>query len=225
MPTVSETRNVSNFSEIALQGYGDLTIEQNPNAPESLVIEADQDLMSRLTSEVRNGRLILGFDMPWYDWLGWGLEWLFTPNKAIRYHISLKQFNGVALSGAANLSAGKLQSTSGMCKLVVSGAGKVRIAELQAQSLATTISGSGDIEIGSGSAAQHDLHISGSGSVKAAGLQTTETRISVSGAGSAEVDALQTLTVHISGAGSVRYNGSPVLNQQISGAGSVRQLH
>jgi len=223
MPTVSETRNVSNFSEIALQGYGDLTIEQNPDAPESLVIEADKDLMSRLTSEVRDGRLILGFDMPWYDWLGWGLEWLFTTNKSIHYRVSLKQFNGVALSGAGNLAAGKLQST-GTCKLAVSGAGKLRIAELQAQSLTTTISGSGDVEIGAGSAAQHDLRISGSGSVKAAGLQTAETRVTVSGAGSAEVDARQTLTVHISGAGSVRYSGSPVLNQQISGAGSIHQV-
>jgi hypothetical protein len=224
MPTISETRSVSNFSEIALQGYGDLTIEQNPDAPESLVIEADQDLMSRLTSEVRDSRLILGFDMPWYDWLGWGLEWLFTPNKAIRYHISLKTFTGVALSGAANLSATRLRS-EGACKLVVSGAGKIRIGELQAQLLATTISGSGDIEIGAGSALQHDLHISGSGSVKVVGLQTAETRVNVSGAGSADVNASQTLTVHISGAGSVRYTGSPVVNQQISGAGSIKPLH
>jgi hypothetical protein len=122
MATITETRSVRNFTEIALQGYGELTIEQNPDAPESLVIEADQDLMSRLTSVVRDGRLILGFDMPWYDWLGWGLEWLFTPNKAIRYHISLKQLSGVALSGAANLTAGRLQSgafpanPSGTCK-------------------------------------------------------------------------------------------------------------
>jgi hypothetical protein len=224
MPTISEKRNVSNFSEIALQGYGDLTIEQNPDAPESLVIEADQDLMPRLTSDVRDGRLILGFDMPWYDWLGWGLEWLFTTNKAIHYHISLKQFNGVALSGAGNMSAGKLQS-AGACKLVVSGAGKLRIAELQAQSVVTTISGSGNVEIGAGAAQQHDLRISGSGSVKVSGMQTAETRVTVSGAGSAEVDASQTLTVQISGAGSVRYVGSPVLNQQISGAGSIRQLH
>ena len=223
MTTKTETRSVSGFTEIALQGYGDLVIEQNPDAPESLVIEADQDLMSRLTSEVRGGRLILGFDMPWYDWLGWGLEWLFTPDKSIRYHVSLKQFSGVALSGAANITAAKLQGEA--CKFVVSGAGKMRIGELQAQSLATTISGSGDVEIGTGVVQNvHDLHVSGSGSVKVAGLQTGETRVSISGAGSAEVDARQTLTVHISGAGSVRYKGSPTLNQQISGAGSIRQF-
>lgn len=222
MAAVTETRNVSGFTEIALQGYGEVVIEQNPDAPESLVIEADQDIMPRLSSEVRDGRLILGFDMPWYDWLGWGLEWLFTPNKAIRYHISLKQFSGVALSGAASLTAGRLQGAA--CKVVVSGAGKVRIAELQAASLATTISGSGDIEIGAGSVAKHELHISGSGAVKAANMHTADTRVTVSGAGSSEVDASQTLTVHISGAGSVRYKGAPTLNQQISGAGSVRQL-
>lgn len=218
MATKTETRSVSGFTEIALQGYGDLVIEQNPDAPESLVIEADQDLMPHLISEVSGGRLTLGFDIPGSDWIGWGLEWLFTPNKSIRYHVSLKQF-----SGAANITAAKLQGEA--CKFVVNGAGKVMIGELQAQSLATTISGSGAVEIEAGVVQNlHDMHVSGSGSVKAAGLQTGETLVSISGVGSAEVDARQTLTVHISGAASVRYKGSPTLNQQISGSGSIRQL-
>src|SRR5512135_2649075 len=110
MATVTEKRDVRDFNEVALQGYGDLVITQNPDAPESREIEADQDILSRITSQVRSGRLILGFDMPWYDWLGWGLEWLFTTNKTIHYRISLKQVNSVALSGSASLTASRLQS-------------------------------------------------------------------------------------------------------------------
>jgi hypothetical protein len=222
MATITEKRDVRDFSEVALQGYGDLTIEQNPDAPESLSIEADQEIMSRLTSEVRNGRLILGFDMAWYDWLGWGLEWLFTPNKAIHYRLSMKQVNGVAVSGSADLTAGRIQS--GGLRLVVSGAGKIRIGEIQAPSLSTTISGSGDIEIAAGAVAQHDLHVSGSGTVRMANVQTQETRINISGAGNAQVDASKALDVHISGSGDVRYKGQPTLTQHVSGAASIRQL-
>lgn len=220
MATISEKREVSGFSEVALQGYGDLIIEQNPDAPESLVIEADQEIMSRLSSEVRGGRLILGFDMAWYDWIGWGLEWLFTPNKAIRYHLSMKQISNVAVSGAANLTSARMQSDS--LRLTVSGAGKMRIGEVQAQSLSTTISGAGDIEAGAGTVGRLELHISGSGTVRMADVPTQETRINISGSGSAQVDAAKVLDVHISGAGDVKYKGAPTLTQHISGAGSIR---
>ncbi len=222
MATVTEKRDVRDFNEVALQGYGDLVIEQNPDAPESLEIEADQDILSRLTSEVRNGRLILGFDMPWYDWLGWGLEWLFTSNKSIHYRISLKQVNVVALSGSASLTASRLQSEG--LKLVVSGSGKVRLGEVQAGSLGMTISGSGDIEVSGGTAPKLDLMISGSGRVRTADVESQDTHVTISGSGNAQVAAGQALTVHISGSGDVKYRGSPKINQSISGAGSVKQL-
>ena len=222
MATVTEKRDVRNFNEVALQGFGDLLIEQNPDAPESLEIEADQDIMTRLTSEVRNGRLILGFDMPWYDWIGWGLEWLFTTNKTIHYRLSLKQVNSVALNGSATLTSSRLQSQG--LKLGVSGSGKVRLGEVQAGSFAVTISGSGDIEVSAGAAPKQDIVISGSGRVQTAGVQTEDTHVTISGSGSAQVDASQALTVHISGSGDVKYKGSPKVNQSISGAGSVRQI-
>ncbi len=222
MATVTEKRDVRDFNEVALQGYGDLVIEQNPDAPESLEIEADQDIMSKLTSQVRNGRLILGFDMPWYDWIGWGLEWLFTANKSIHYRLSLKHVNSVALSGSASLISNRLESQS--LKLVVSGSGKVRLGELQAGSFALTISGSGDIEVSAGKAPKQDIMISGSGRVHTAGVQTQDTHVTISGSGNAQVDASQTLTVHISGSGDVKYKGTPQVNQSISGAGSVRQM-
>ena len=222
MATVTEKRDVRDFNEVALQGYGDLLIEQNPDAPESLEIEADQDILSKLTSQVRNGRLILGFDMPWYDWIGWGMEWLFTTNKSIHYRLSLKQVNSVALSGSASLTSSRLQSQA--LKLVVSGSGKVRLGELQAGSFALTISGSGDIEVSAGTAPKQDIMISGSGRVHTLGVQTEETHVTISGSGNAQVDASQSLTVHISGSGDVKYKGNPKVNQSISGAGSVRQI-
>ncbi len=222
MATVTEKRDVRDFNEVALQGYGDLVIEQNPDAPESLEIEADQDILSRLTSQVRNGRLILGFDMPWYDWLGWGLEWLFTTNKSIHYRISLKQVNSVALSGSASLTSSRLQSQA--FKLVISGSGKARLGELQVESLAMTISGSGDIEISAGSAPKLDMMVSGSGRVHTSAVETQDAHVTISGSGSAQVAASQNLTVHISGSGDVKYRGSPKINQSISGAGSVKQM-
>src|SRR5512140_2597108 len=129
MALKTETRDVHDFSEVALQGVGELVIEQDPNGVESLTIEADSDILPRLSSRVDNGRLILGFDMPWYEWLGWGLEWLLTPNKTIRYHLKARTLNSIALSGAAEMTAGKLSAAA--FSLLLGGTGRMRIRELE----------------------------------------------------------------------------------------------
>ncbi len=238
MALKTEIRNVQGFSEVALQGIGELVIEQDPNGVESLTIEADSDVMPRLSSRVENGRLILGFDMPWYEWLGWGLEWLLTPNKTIRYHLKARTLTSIALSGAAELTAGKLSASAfnlmlggagsmrvseletGTCRVTLSGAGKITVDKLQAKTLLATISGTGELVL-SGTSADAEVHLSGAGSLKGYGLEVQTGRVSISGAGGAEITAQQSLGATISGAGEVRYHGAALASQTVSGIGKV----
>lgn len=55
---ITETRNVSGFDEIVLLGSGDVIVTMT--GTESLEIEAEDNIMPLLTTEVRNGRLELG---------------------------------------------------------------------------------------------------------------------------------------------------------------------
>src|SRR5262245_33803264 len=55
---VSEPRNVSGFREVVLKGSGNLNIEVT--GTESLTIEADDNLLPYLTSDVSGNRLTLG---------------------------------------------------------------------------------------------------------------------------------------------------------------------
>lgn len=57
------SRNVSDFDEILLLGSGNVHVDLTGS--ESLVIEADDNLLPILTSEVINGRLELGSSAPY----------------------------------------------------------------------------------------------------------------------------------------------------------------
>lgn len=108
--------------------------------------------------------------------------------------------------------------------LAVSGAGQVKLREIQGDDLELDLSGAGDVAA-SGAVRNLDLEVSGAGTVDARNLKTERARVSVSGAGQVGVHASQTLDVDISGAGHVRYDGNPPdVRQSISGAGSLEKL-
>ncbi len=212
----TETREVSGFSEVAVRGMGEATIVQGD--AEGLVIEADETIITRIKSEVRGDRLILGLDLAWWEWFTWWLTWLTMPNKQVRYTVRLRNFTGASISGSGKILAGELRAAA--CRLGISGSGKVAIEQLTVQAVDLRISGSGDVVM-AGHAEKQAVHISGAGSVQTSDLATTDTEIHISGSGKASVNAAKTLTVNISGSGSVFYRGQPQVRQHISGSGRV----
>ncbi len=121
MAVTTETRDVTGFSSVALRGLGDATLIQG--AEEGLVIEADEEIISRIRSEVRDGRLVLGLDLAWWEWLTWWFTWLFTPNKQVRYTVRLCDFADASISGSGKVIAGDLRGAN--CRFSISGSGKI----------------------------------------------------------------------------------------------------
>jgi hypothetical protein len=222
MATVTENREVSGFKTVVMRGYGDLEIDQQHDAagPGLLKIQADEQVMPRILAEVRGDRLVLGFSMPWYDWIWWWWQWLFTADKKIRFTLSAHGIEELRVSGAGNVTSNRLETER--FALSISGAGKVRLSGIAVKSLETRLSGAADVEL-SGAAERHDARISGAGSVHASKLAVKNATVAISGAGSCAVNAKDELDARISGAGSVIYEGNPRVTQRVSGAGSVRQ--
>ena len=81
----SETREVSGFDGLLAAGVG--LIEIRHGATESLRITADDNLLPILTSEVRNGRLVLGADAR------------FSTRNDVRYEITVRDFDEIVLTG------------------------------------------------------------------------------------------------------------------------------
>jgi hypothetical protein len=179
-------REVAGFTKVELAGQGDLTIEQT--GTESLTISAEDNLLPLLTSDVSGDTLVLGTKP----------NTTILTTEPITYALTVKELDGLAVSGSGTVNAPKLATT-----------------ELTAE-----ISGSGTITV-NGAANDQNLEISGSGRYQAEGLTSKTVKASISGSGEASVMATDVLDVAISGSGSLTYSGNPQVKQEISGSGKL----
>jgi hypothetical protein len=209
---ISQDRNVSNFSQVSLGGFGELILTQGTS--EGLKIEAEDNILPQLTSEVRNNTLYIDFkNQNWRNSI--------HPTKPIKFYVTYKNLNGVSISGAATISADQI--TTDTFSLNSSGASKINIGTLNAKSLDLNFSGGADCQI-SGSVTSQNIVVSGMAHYNAAKLASDQASIHISGSGDTTIWAKNNLDITISGAGIVNYYGQPKLIQNISGAGKINSL-
>jgi hypothetical protein len=209
---ITETREVSGFDKIELNGAGQLIITQGTT--ESLEIRAEDNIMSELTSEVEGDTLVLGYkDQSWRR--------SFIPTERIIYTLSVTDLTEFTFNGAGDLQIDVLETPS--LELTINGAGNIEIDELMADTVIVTIAGTGSVEI-AGQAQSQTINIDGAGNYQARDLQTQSATIDVAGLGNSTVWVTETLDVTINGGGSVDYYGSPNVTQDISGLGDVNNL-
>ncbi|MGE5223758.1 MAG: head GIN domain-containing protein [Omnitrophica WOR_2 bacterium] len=209
---ISQERQVTNFHRVSLSGIGDLTITQGDT--ESLKIQAEDNLMPLIESDVRGDTLYLGFkNQPRQN---------IQPTKSIQYTLMLISLDDLEVSGIGNAQVSALKS--GNMDIKTSGVGKITFDSLSADQLHLEVSGVGGVTISGGTVPTQDIHISGTGNYQAGNLKSQKVTADISGAGSATVWASDSLSVHISGAGSVSYYGKPSISQDLSGAGRLTAL-
>jgi hypothetical protein len=182
---VSESRTVSGFTKIDLSGAGDVIIEQN--GTEALTIEAEDNLIPKLTSEVVNGTLRLGEKSNLTIHL----------TKPVTYRVSMKDVSGLMISGSGTVTASTITAPSlavdlsGSGKITVggtveqqhlkiSGSGEYRAKDLQTKVASAEISGSGNATVTVSD--KLDAQLSGSGQLTYYGNPPQVTR-EVSGSG------------------------------------------
>lgn len=205
----TETRTVSNFNQVSLQGSGDLTIRSGEQ--ESLTIEAEDNILPLITSEVKGSRLELGFKP----------NTSLNHSRPIHFTLVVKNLTGVSLEGSGNITNSSL--TTDHLDLSILGSGNMRFENLKAQALKLDLVGSGTVDA-SGEVQSQAVSIPGSGSFRANDLKSQTAHVSILGSGEADVWAEKSLDIEISGSGSVKYYGSPKITQKITGSGNIRSL-
>lgn len=209
--TITQTREVGNFDEVSFSSVGELIITQGERA--SLTIEAQENLLPYLTSDVRGNRLHLDMEED-------GRPVTLITSRAIKYTLTVRNLTDLEHSGAGTVTVNGLNGDDLDVRL--SGAGNLTLNDLAVEALTYRLSGAGRLQA-SGEAARQEVRVSGFGEYDGAELRSATTEIEVSGAGGATVWATERLDVRISGAGSVRYYGSPSVTENISGLGSVNR--
>ena len=184
---ITEQRDVTGFTGVCLRGSGALVIEQT--GEESLAIVADDNLMPLLTSDVRDGKLILSVND----------NTSIRPTEQITYRLTVKDLSEIEISGSGAADAKGIQTDR--LASVISGSGKIIIAG-KANEQVIVISGSGDF-LGEGlKCKKAAITVSGSGKAVLAVSDTLDATIS--GSGSTKYVGEPKVNTKVSGSGSVQ---------------------
>jgi len=195
------------FDKLELAGAARVIVVQGDR--DQAFIAGDDEVQKNVEVELADRQLVI---RPSGGWKIWRSGKLFV-------QVEMREVRQLSVSGASDVTApGPLRSDQ--LKLSISGAGNVRLDQLQAKQLVFTISGAGDGQLG-GRVDELALQISGKGKVIADRMQAQRARVNVSGLGNVVLWVTDDLTAHISGIGSVDYFGTPSVQRSVSGMGSI----
>ena len=165
-----------------------------------------------VTSEVRGGTLLLGFQEEGLD--------SYSPTS-LKFTLTVEELSGLAVSGSGDIATDSLETTD--LDIRISGSGEVQIGSLTADSLDVQINGSGEVDL-AGDATTQSMGVSGSGELRAGDLKGEDVEVDISGSGAATVWATESLDVSVTGSGSVGYYGNPTIDVSSSGSGGAKSL-
>ena len=241
----TETRQASGFDEIEVCCGMQLILSQGQT--ESLEIEAEDNILPEIVSEVIGSRLSVHFDNPG------GLK-SYRLNSPVRITVSAIEIRGLGVSGGGSLEAGPVGSdqvsldlsggsraeldalAAGNLEVEVSGGGRFSAQDLQVGSLMLDLSGGSRASIQAFRGESLELEVTGGGDVDVAGsvieqtislsggvdyqagdLESQETDVRMTGGGRATVWVNESLEADLSGGAQLDYFGRPQVSQQLSG--------
>ena len=168
----SETRTISGVTSIDLAGSADVDITFGET--ESLVVEAEDNIIALIETEVQNGQLVIGRKS------GAG----YSCTKPVTVHVTLKSLEAVSLSGSGSISVPNFKGdtikvdlsgsgdinvsgTADSAEMTVGGSGRINGEQLKANSVEVSIDGSGSASVYASE--QLDATIEGSGRIRYSG--------------------------------------------------------
>ena len=228
---ITESRDVTDFTAISFAGSGDLYLTQGDD--ESLIVEADDDVMSSIVSEVKDGVLHL-YRKKTNSWRGW------FDDDDVRYDLTFITLDSLRIAGSGDAFADRIEGAdftvniSGSAdvnineldvdslQIAVTGSGELHVNELSAGELKSRITGSGEVQVG-GEVNSQQISVTGSGDHIAPELQSETVAARVAGSGTVDVWVTEDLEANVSGSGDVIYRGDPSVSKRVSGSGEVSQ--
>jgi Putative auto-transporter adhesin, head GIN domain len=160
----AQARHLAAFSSVDLTGSSNVTIQAGGR--QSVIVHADDNLLSRVTTQVHAGTLKIG------------TTGSFTTNSPMNVQISVPLLKALTLSGSGTITARNIQARRLSVRL--SGSGVMRISGTVTY-LDVSLGGSGNAQLGQ--LAARDVHAVLSGSGRIATRATGTLQASIPGSG------------------------------------------
>lgn len=205
----TENRSLSNYDKISVAGAFDVNLVKGKEG--AISIEAEENLMEYIETEVENGHLKI------HPKKGYQLR----STKTIVITVPFKTLEAVSLAGSGNVSSKDVLNSTDL-DLSLAGSGELDLA-VSTKKLTSKIAGSGNIKL-SGNTDEFNCEIAGSGNIEAYDLKATVSHINIAGSGNVKVHAVSEIHAKIVGSGDVIYTGNPTVEKLKSvGSGSIKK--
>ena len=204
---VEETRAVSGVSGVELATLGTLHIEVGDT--ETLRIQAEDNLMEYLETEVRSGSLRIGT-----------LEdFNLRPTEPVNYYLTVVGLDEIGISSSGDIQAPDLDAER--FSITISSSGNLEMGTLNASTLEVDISSSGNVDIAGGQVETQDISNLSSGNYRAEDLESAEADVRLNSSGSATIWVSDHLRANLNSSGDVRYRGNPSVDATTNSSGDV----
>jgi hypothetical protein len=225
-----EDRTVSGISGVELAMQGTLTIELG--STESLRIEAEDNLLEYIQTDVSAGRLTIETER--------GIN--LRDTEPINFFLTVTELDSIRISSSGDILAPDLQADRFSITITSSGdltmgdldcnslsvesssSGSLTMGTLTSETINVRISSSGDVEIAGGQVQQQDITISSSGKYLAEDLASTEADVTLTSSGIARIRVSDRLSGRLSSSGDVYYIGDPRVNVSTTSSGRTVQV-
>jgi hypothetical protein len=182
--TATETRAVPSFTSVELAGANSVTIQIDDT--QSVVVQADDNLLANVTTKVEDGRLVIA------------TTGSFTAMTPMSVALTVPSLEGLVLSGTGSAAADGIRASA--LEVSLSGSGLVRVTGT-ADRLDVALGGSGDLELGGLEARDAGVVLSGSGRIVVHASGTLDA--SIPGTGSIVYSGSPAVTRSITGTGTI----------------------
>ncbi len=207
---ISEQRRVGEATRIHSAGEFDITITQGSDF--ALQVEADENLLPYIITEVNNGVLEVrtkeGVNL--------------SQTGKIKVHLTVTKLEEVQVTGTGDVTGTDTMTGADQLKLDIEGTGNITLG-LNTPSVNASIEGTGSIML-SGETKDAKIDIAGVGDYKAENLKAENVEVNIEGSGNAKLFASSKLDINIAGSGDVYYHGTPAITQSVAGSGTIKQL-
>jgi hypothetical protein len=205
--SVEEAREINGIRAVEISNQGDLFVQIGEQ--ESLIIEAQEDLLPYIKSDVRDGKLRIYTA---------GTQ-ILRPTNPIRYYLTVQELDEISLTSSGDARLPEIEAEEFTIR--VSSSGDLEMEGLMVERVDIQISSSGDVKIESGRVKEQHIMLSSSGDYNAGMLPSEFVRAMLSSSGNARIYVTQTLEASLSSSGDLFYRGNPTLKINVSSSGDV----